>query len=447
MPATLSFKYPTFLAQEFVAQLAETAVYFFIGQNIPWASESNPPAPDDDVQHISYGYWRDMLGVKRVSAANTSIVCARVDWTPNTIYAQYDDLDTALPEKTYYVLDASVLPYRVYKCLWNNDGGKSTVSPGTAVGTATVPTATNDGYVWQYLYTIDSTYYRFLTVNWMPVFADNTVQAAAVAAAGTLPTAVPLIILNAGEGYNAAVNVVTTLKGDGAGATVAVAGTTVTGGTIARIQLATGGNNYTQVTSINVYQAGIGTQAIARAIIPPYPNHGYDPVMELCAHSVMVSTVFDGAESGNTTIANDFRRVGLLVNPLLANGVMANADVYRMTTDITLSANTGVFQPDDAIVNMSKNTSPTASVVDVITSGNTYTLRVTSVDPQGQATPFSNGDTIRCVARSIDATVASVANPDLKPYSGHILWVNQRTPVSRTPSGTQEVKVVFSLGT
>src|SRR4051812_34440661 len=127
MPQITTAKYRTFLTQKFKNDLsANTVAYAFIGRPHAWidaangaVSDSNPSTPTETVQLTDFECWRDMLGAKLASAANSAIVVARVNWATNTVYAQYDDQDKDLFTKRFYVLDQSSTPYRVYKCLWN----------------------------------------------------------------------------------------------------------------------------------------------------------------------------------------------------------------------------------------------------------------------------------------------------------------------------------------
>src|SRR4051812_21720378 len=308
MPTLLTKQYRVFLAKDFLARLSAgtLAAYAFVSHPLAWSDDNNPPAPTDTVQNVQYDFWRDMMGAKKVAAANTALVVTRRDWTANTVYDQYDDTNTSLYTSKFYVLDTSQIPYRVYKCLWNNKGAASTISPSSSIGTSTNPGTTSDGYVWQYMYSVTSTDYRFLTTDWMPVFTDQTVVDNANAFPGRLPTAVPLIVTNGGAGYNAAIAVTTSLSGDGANASIASNGVTITAGTVASVTLASGGQKYTQVSNVSLTQAGVTSNAAVRAIIPSYPNHGADPVKELGASTLLMSVTFVADEAGKLTIVNNF---------------------------------------------------------------------------------------------------------------------------------------------
>lgn len=451
MPASLTQKYRTFLASSFLSALNANTVsaYVFIGRPEQWVdsangavNDSNPPQVDDDTQHADFEYWRDMLGIKRVLGANCQLVVPRINWTANTVYAQYDDTDENLPSKSFYVLDTSAVPYKVYKCVWNNQGALSTTAP-SVTGTTLTPVQTADGYVWQYMYTITASDYKFLTTSWMPVLSDTNVQASALANQGKLPTTVPLVVQTPGSGYNPALTTVVTITGDGTGASITSNGISIVGGTVTAAVLATGGNGYTQVTSINVYQSGV-SQASIRPLIPPYPNHGYNPAKELYAKALMLTVDFDTTELGQLSTNNDFRRVGLLINPTDSTGNTCNGSFYRHTTDITLSANTAAFAPDDVITNMSKASRPTAVVVDTtLNSNSNVVVRVTNVFDAGETTPFANTDTIKCLVSAAEGTVSSVSGSQLTIFSGDVVYVNQRTPVARAATQTEEIKLVF----
>jgi hypothetical protein len=452
MPQTLTDKYRTFQAQTILNGMSAQTVfmYMFVGRPTAWSdpdnlaiNDGNPPAPETTTQAVDFDYWRDMLGAKIVGAANAQFVCTRRDWTVDVIYDQYDDQNTDLQSSDFYVLDTQETPFKVYKCLWNNHDARSTVAPST-LGTNVNPGTTADGYVWQYMYVVGSENARFLTTHWMPVLRDDGVVNNAVTFVGRLPTAVPLIITSGGSGYNAAVASTSTIQGDGAGAELTSNGISIVAGVVTSAILASGGANYTTVNAIGVTQAGVANSAVLRAIIPPYPNHGADAVKELGARALMLTVTFEGSEGTELSTDNDFRRVGLVANPLDASGNTANATFYRQTYNVTFSANTGVLHPDDSVTNITKGSNPTAVVVDVVPGGNSnYIVRLTDVNPVGEDTPFEAGEIIKNQSSGVEVTIESVEVPELKAYSGHVLYVNQRTPVTRANNQAEEIKLVL----
>jgi len=440
----LTRKFRTRMARAFLDSLSSNTnhAFLFLGRPQEWDNDSLPPTPVDCPQNVDFEFWRDAIGVKNVHPANTAFIVPRRNWTSGTIYDQYDDTedDSGLE---LYVLDMEESPYKVYKCLWNNDGGASTVAPSFP-GASVNPVALSDGYVWQYMYTVGSENYEFLTDDWMPVLSDDDVVLNAMTFAGRLPTAVPLLIVDGGSSYNASLSTATTITGDGAGANVTSNGVSITAGAVTSVVLASGGAGYTEVSSVNVYQSGAASAEV-RAIIPPYPNHGADPVKELGATTIMLNATFEADEASYVTVNNDFRRVGLLINPLVTDGSNAFSRTYRMTYDIVFSANTGVLAADDVISNISKSPSPTALVLEVVPSlsNANYIVRLTRVDTKNEDAPFEVGDVIKNLDSGVEVTIDEITEPDLQRFSGDIVFVNQRTPVTRDDDQNEEIKLVF----
>ena len=81
----------------------------------------------------------------------------------------------------------------------------------------------------------------------------------------------------------------------------------------------------------------VGTSsANCRAIISPFGGHGSNPSYELNANKVGVSVTFSNTESGTITVDNEYRRIGLLANPLVANVVLTiSANTFQVGETLT----------------------------------------------------------------------------------------------------------------
>ena len=477
-------KYRTFLAQQFRTTLllggadatvkdditstntalmsagAATTSEFYLGVGRPqqWTDDNAPPAPTQDTQSLDFAAWRDLLGVKQITANNSALVITRHDWATNSVYTQYDDTNTTLTSNTFYVLDTQELPYKVYKCLWNNAdathvaGANSTVAPSTT-GTTNNPVLTADGYVWQYMYTITTDDYTYLTADWMPVKTDSTVSDHAANNAGKLSTVVPLVVTAGGSDYNPAVDAAAAVEGDGTEATITAGGITFSANAVANVSFNTGGSGYTTIDTISVTQSGSSNTATVRALIPPYPNNGHDPVKELGCVSVMLTAELAYAEphsNSSMTVVNEYRRVMLLQDPLLANGSVANGTFYQQTYDCSLTSNTATFEPDDVVTVTNTTYTVTGTVVDVIKNSESpqeSVVRITNVHDGGRTAAgyvaFANTDTI--TSDSVSAVLGTVREPELKFYSGNILYIDQRVPVTRSDAQVEEVRLVFGF--
>lgn len=81
----------------------------------------------------------------------------------------------------------------------------------------------------------------------------------------------------------------------------------------------------------------VGTSsANCRAIISPFGGHGSNPSYELNANKVGVSVTFSNTESGTITVDNQYRRIGLLANPLVSNVVLTiSSNTFQVGETIT----------------------------------------------------------------------------------------------------------------
>ena len=485
-------KYRTFLAQQFRTTLllggadwtvkaditstntalmsagAATTSEFYLGVGRPqsWTNDTAPPAPTQDTQSLDFTAWRDLLGAKHITANNSALVITRHDWATDTVYTQYDDTNASLMSNTFYVLDTTELPYKVYKCLWNNadsdhvTGANSTIAPSTT-GSTVIPKLTADGYVWKYMYTITTDDYTYLTADWMPVKTNSTVSADATDNAGKLHVVVPLVVTAGGSDYNPAVDAAATVLGDGIEATISAGGITFSAGAVANVSFNAGGSGYTTVDAISVTQSGSSNTATVRALIPPYPNHGHDAVKELGCVSVMLTAELAYAEphsNSSMTVVNEYRRVMLLRDPLLADGSVANGIFYQQTYDCSLTSNTATFEPDDVVTaNVVEDDGTTytvtGTVVDVIKNSESpqeSVVRITNVHDGGrtadpdEGVAFANTDII--TSSSVSAVLGTVREPELKFYSGNVLYIDQRVPVTRSDAQVEEVRLVFGFG-
>jgi hypothetical protein len=462
-------KYSTFLAKQFVNSVKNAAIanaalsaavtagfvvpylYLTVGRPQVWENEPNDPdAPTADTQSVDFGYWRDLLGAKLVGPGDVALVIPRRDWAENSTYDQYDDTNASLFASDFYVVDQPVASsyYYVYKCLWNNEDGKSTVPPSSIAGN-TSPVRLEDNYVWQYLYRIEPDNAKFVTSSWIPVFANTTVAGLAAAAAGRIPTEVPLIINSGGQDYNpsllSAISV--NIDGDGSNASIILTTDNFTDNAVSSLNFTQGGLGYTRIDSIAITQTGVSNTASIRAIIPPYPNHGYDPTEELGAAAVMVSVNLEYAESDRLTTVNDYRRIMLVSDPLLANSAQANGTFYQQTYNCVLTSNSAIFAADDLITVSNTTYQVTARVVDVITVAGQKTIRLTDISDKGRASAFVAGDLILSSTTGVKSGVlGTITEPELQPYSGNVLYVNHHSTVTRGLKQIENFRLVFQLG-
>ena len=192
--AELTTNYYINLANSFIGDVRDTrnSYYVFAGRPQAWPNDSSPPAASDSVEQTSLSVYKDLLFGKLIANSDVYALVPRYNWTSNTVYTAYDQNDADLFDKQFYVMNDQ---YQVYKCIFNNKGANSTVQPRLTSATGTF--ATSDGYIWKYMYTVDSAANtKFTSASYIPVNTNANVSGNTVS--GTIDA---FKVANSGSGY------------------------------------------------------------------------------------------------------------------------------------------------------------------------------------------------------------------------------------------------------
>lgn len=185
--------------KESISESANSVYYVFAGKHTPYSTgDLTIPDITNTVQSTLYDSYQNMVFGKRVVPSSVNVVAPRYDWTANTKYNAYRS-DEDLTTKQYYVCVNTGSSYSIFKCLDNNGNVVSTVQPDP---TQTAPNdeyySTSDGYVWKYMYSVDSTTFNtFATTSYMPVVANTQVVGNAVSGAIDV-----IVVASKGSSYN-----------------------------------------------------------------------------------------------------------------------------------------------------------------------------------------------------------------------------------------------------
>ena len=485
MAAIITNKFRINNAEQFVESFSETAAetyYLFIGRAHAWASDADvqgntitegtdasPPTPNDDVTSEFYN-WDDMLGAKLIASTDVSRAIPRRNWTTGTTYDMYEHNigsgntansgATNLWDSTFVVMNSS---YAVYKVIENDGATASTVEP---TSTSNSIFSTSDGYRWKYMYSLTSAEtLNFMSTDFIHASTDSTVSAAAVD--GALDTA---LVVAGGSSYSLSTGSTISaipIRGDGSSG---VASVVIASGAVASVSITTAGTGYTYayITNADIIAAtnagGAGSGANINVIIPPKGGHGYDALKELGAFYVMMNKSLVGVEgTSDIGVANDFRRIGLVRNPTnYGTTTVATASTRRQIYAAVFSSVSGTFAADEEI-----NQATTGAVGKVIEYDATnkllywYQTRFPDVgtDTDGNATAFSGANAITGQTSSAAATpltssstdvngvsiTSGYSTPELAADSGDIIYVEERSPITRASDQTENIKLIIEF--
>lgn len=427
-------------AEQFKEQVSEsdaTNLYITIGKNTPWANDSLPNTAYDNINDQN-AVWKNMIGGKKITGNDISLVTKRFNWTANTVYTQYDDrANNLLNDSTkFYVLTDE---FNVYKCLFNNNGANSTQKP--TYTTFNITSTEADGYIWKYMYTLNTNdRRRFLTDDWMPVkkitvddaSAQWGVQSAAVDGAIDV-----ILVQNGGSNYSNTLNATVSIYGDGIGA-AAIAYLNTTSKIVDNVVVTSSGTGY---TFANVTINGSSTTgANCYAIMGPILGHGSQPVYELGASTILINARINADEEGKIPVTNDFRQVAIIKDPYIfgTQNTFANTAFTQLTT-LSLSGSGPEYVDDEWVFQGTSLSAATFAgrVFNWDTGNGKLKLTETFGTPTSKNLNGANSGAARFVTQ--------ITNPDLKSRSGQVIYIDNIQPVSRSLDQTESLTVIIKF--
>lgn len=160
-----------------IQDISNNQFYVFAGRHMPWPNTSPLPITDS-VLETDYTIFEELIFGKIVTPDDVKMMIDRHDWTSGTVYTRYDDQDTDLFSKNFFVVSYEGGAYHIFKCLDNANGLASTSQPLLSETSANEENYTTaDGYRWKYMYTIDTpTYNKFTTNDYIPVTPNTIVS-------------------------------------------------------------------------------------------------------------------------------------------------------------------------------------------------------------------------------------------------------------------------------
>ena len=498
MAAIITEKFRQHNADQFFESFSEASAstyYLFVGKATAFTSgttggsDSSPPTPSDGPADTEFYAWDSMIAAKNIPSSDITYAIPRRNWSNGTVYDMYEENISSsntttsaasnIYDSSFYFMTSD---YRVYKVLDNNDG--AAYSGAEPTSTSTSPFALG-GYILKYMYQVTSSEAaKFLTSDFIPVSNDSTVSAAAT------DGKIESLKITAGSGYTngtyyAAVYGDGTSAGTSSGAIVRI---TVSGGTIQSFGLTAGsdttihagGAGYTFGTvnlgaGFTFSDSGLssasnmgGSGGAIEVVISPKNGHGNDAIGELGGHYVMTATTLSQAEGDDITTVNDFRQVGIVVDPTnYGTSTVATASTRRQTFVVKASSSSGTFEVDEKITQAT-----TGAVGKVVEWDSTRSLLyfqqerfgdfgtnnstgdhsvfeganvITGATSSATLTPSTDSETITLANNNTLSTTSGYANPELQPDSGNIIYLENRKPIQRDSDQTEDIKLIIEL--
>ena len=408
---------------------------------------------------------------------------------------------TNLYDANYFVMNSD---YKVYICLQNgtdpdNPDGRASLDEPTFTDLEPRAAGTSgDGYIWKYLYTIKpGNIIKFDSTDFMPVPADWSTNAddAAVRDNATSSGQLKIVtITNRGVGLGTANQTYTKVpvKGDGTGAEATVV--INSNSKVESVTVSKGGSGYSFGT-LDLDAGGVpvgSTDPVFNVIIPPQGGHGSDIYRELGAkNALLYSRIENDTENPDFITGNQFGRIGIVQNPK-AYGTSTNLELDKASAVyavklIGAGSSTATFNADafitqtvglgstaiGRVISYDQNTQVLKYWQDRTTAGfNTngtqnsdpeygfHLTRFTSTTNTGGSLNIIGGSATLAIQSSFTgvSTVINsktyylgqtftkgVSNPEVRKYSGNIIYVDNRPAITRSTNQKEDIKVILQF--
>ena len=492
MAAIITEKFRLNNAKQFVEDITQTSsvAYTFIGRGHAWTDDASPPTPVDS-PNDEFDAYRNMVALKKISTSDISQAIVRRDWTSGTTYDEYrhnytssnaaSSGATTLWSSLYYVVTDD---YNVYKCLSNGTAdhtaaNTSTVKPDHT--TLATPTE-SDQYQWKYMFSISaSDVIKFVTNDFIPV----KTLGAQLAVAGGVDTGSQdgrlgdastddgsaqwdvengavdgalqkARIVAAGSNYNNATTTGIAIRGDGSSG---VATVVTAGGVVTSVSITTAGSGYTTAWianedipgADNVNQPADGTNVSANIefIIQPKNGHGADAIEELGGNYVILNSRLEYAEGDDFPTDNDFRQIGVVVNPIDAGGNTLCTARTRAAYKVATFDSSGWSAPAVDTVIRNASTEVVGSAVGIVVSVDSTNRKVSYLPYANESNnyvAFADGNTVYSSTSTNHGTIDGTPTAEeVARYSGDIIYLENRTAVSRASDQIEDIKLIVEM--
>jgi len=363
-----------------------------------------------------------------------------------------------------------------------------------------------DGYIWKYLYTIKpSQIIKFDSVNYIPVpknWSTNSDVADVRNNASTSGQLKVVLITNRGLNVGTANQTYTNvpIKGDGSGAEATIVVNSES--KVESITVTNGGSNYTFGTVDLTSLPNATVTPTFEVIIPPQGGHGYDIYRELGSTNIMIySRIENDIENPDFITGNKFARIGIVQNPkeydsnlnvtldkassvgaLILKGDQSAPDAYQsasftVNSIVTQTIGTGVtaagrvvsYDPFTGVLKYWQDRSIAGFNTDGTKSNTSlygYQLQRFTATPTGSGSLKINNGSVDLYIDSQFGTISNpgvstvinnrtyylgqkfisgVSNPEVKKYSGNIIYVSNIESNLRTKNQKEDIKIILQF--
>ena len=167
---TTDFKSDT--TRLFIEDIKNNDYYIFVSGIERMDSENSRFSKNEFLENTLFG--------KKIYADDCHFMIKYFPWQREDVFTQYDDAVDLEEEKFYAVVGPTnndTGDYRIYKCLFNNDGAQVQSPPSYNANTENQIYQTADGYLWKYIYNLTEIEFdAYNSLGYIPLRGDFEVN-------------------------------------------------------------------------------------------------------------------------------------------------------------------------------------------------------------------------------------------------------------------------------
>ena len=407
---------------------------------------------------------------------------------------------TSLYSSNFYVMNSD---FRVYICLQNGtdpetpDGKPSLDEPLFTDLEPQIPGDSGDGYVWKYLFTIKpSDIVKFDSVNFIPVPKNWETDTTFDSIRDNAETSGQIKIVTikdrgAGLGTGGITYANIPISGDGEGAECTIV--VNNDSKVDSITVSDGGEGYTH-GRVDLSSSSLSSGTTIPefdVIIPPAGGHGADIYREMGATNVLLYTrIENDSDNPDFVVGNQVARVGIVHNPtkigstqlisddkvsavyaLKLTGIGYSSASFTFDSEITQEVGlgstavgrvvsydetTGVLKYWQDKAQVGFNTDGTQRIPEYgyiqhrftsdLDAGGSLTINGGSIELQIDQNFSGITTSINNTTYNLGQNFAEgIASPEVKKYSGDIIYVDNRPAITRSKSQKEDIKVILQF--
>lgn len=466
--------------------------YVGIGRAEAWADDTLPPIPNPSSNEV-LKFQETLQSIKLVS--DVSYVVPRYNWTAGNQYEQWQDefsSNTTVSasgdiQNPYYVITDD---NNVFVCVQqgktaNGVVRNSTFKPTDVTGNNFA--AGDDGYIWRHLFNIGAAEARkYLTSAYMPVeklladsvndpryaaFTTSRQAHWAIQEAAVPGEVIGIVVDSGGTGFTSAPTLTITGVGRDKNGIVTEAEATAridTNGNIYEVIMRAHdsasapfrmGEGYKQ--AFVTVTGGGGSGAVLRPVVSGDSGMGGNVITSLNSSALMFHSELSGSENNDFQVTNDFRQIGIIKNPMKDSAVFGSftgdsavssqtAQAYRqLRLDSSSVSFANDISSDQTITQATSGASAILDYYDATTSiAYVHQSRETGFLPFDSTNSVSfleGGSSIGTANIIVNATGPNLRPAETDNFSGEVIYIDNRTPITRDDEQTEDIKIVIDL--